>query len=415
MTKVLAVARWEYMEKVKSKAFLLSLVLTPAIMIGMTLIPSMFVRQEEDTTKVIGVLDAGGRVGRLLAERLEGRYLLPDGQPRYLVAILATGPAAATPQAREEADARVQREDIEGYLVLSGSTSVDSVVEYRASNPGDFRLIARVEESLRQIIAEQRLRELGLDPAMLEELQPALSVRSVKLTPRGEEETGFEKMFFSAYIFLMMLFFLIFTSGQLLVRSVIEEKANRIVEMLVSSCSSTDLMAGKVLGLSALGLTQMAFWALIALGLSFQFDVVMVEPGHALLLVLYFILGYLFYAAVFIALGSPLTTEQEAQQVSSYLVMLLVLPIVLALPAIQNPDATWIRVLTFIPFLTPTMMALRIPVQTPPPAEILATVGVMIVSIVAAMWVAGRIFRVALLATGKRATFAEMMRWVRTG
>ncbi len=103
---------------------------------------------------------------------------------------------------------------------------------------------------------------LGLDPAVLRELDVHLDVHMVKVASGGErEDGGFEKVFFSAYVFMMMLFLLIITSGQMLVRSVIEEKSNRIVEVLVSSCSPTELMAGKVLGLSALGLTQMAFWA----------------------------------------------------------------------------------------------------------------------------------------------------------
>jgi ABC-2 type transport system permease protein len=211
-----------------------------------------------------------------------------------------------------------------------------------------------------------------------------------------------------------MLFFLIVTSGQLLVRSVIEEKSNRIVEVLVSSCSPTELMAGKVVGLSALGLTQMAFWGVIGLAVSAQFSLNLIDAGQALLLLIYFILGYLFYAAVFIAAGSPLTTEQEAQQVTSYLVMVLILPIVLALPAMKNPDAAWLKVLTFFPPLTPTMMALRIPIQMPALWEILTTILLMLVSIYGAMVAAGRIFRIAILATGKTPKFKEILRWVRT-
>jgi ABC-2 type transport system permease protein len=175
------------------------------------------------------------------------------------------------------------------------------------------------------------------------------------------------------------------------------------------------LMAGKVLGLSALGFTQMGFWALIGVAMSLQTGIALIDPAHAALLVLYFVLGYLFYAAVFIAFGSPVTTEQEAQQVNGYLVMLLVLPIALAFPVVQNPDAGWIRILTFIPFLTSTMMALRIPVHTPPPGEIIASVIVMLVSIYGAMWAAGRIFRIAILATGKRPSLREVLRWIRTG
>jgi ABC-2 type transport system permease protein len=133
------------------------------------------------------------------------------------------------------------------------------------------------------------------------------------------------------------------------------------------------------------------------------------------LLIIYFVLGYLFYAAVFIGAGSPLTTEQEAQQVTSYLVMILILPIALAFPAMQNPDATWLRVLTFIPFLTPTMMALRIPIQMPSPWEILATMLLMVVSIFFAMVAAGRIFRIAILSTGKSPKLAEIFRWAKEG
>ncbi|MGB2959695.1 MAG: ABC transporter permease, partial [Bacteroidota bacterium] len=199
----------------------------------------------------------------------------------------------------------------------------------------------------------------------------------------------------------------------LLVRSVIEEKSSRIVEVLVSSCSPTELMAGKVLGLSALGLTQMAFWALIGITVSTSFGLDFIAPGQALLLAVYFVLGYLFYAAVFIAAGSPLTTEQEAQQVTSYLVLLLIVPIVLAIPAIKTPDASWLKILTYVPFLTPTMMALRIPIQTPPLWEILSTIALMAVSTYFAMIAAGRIFRIAILSTGKTPKITEIIQWAR--
>ena len=414
MNKVFVVAMWEYLEKVKSKAFVISLILTPLIMVVMTVLPSLFARQEEDVTKVIGVIDRGGGVAPVLAERLSSKYRLPDGQPRYVVDWVRAGEGFASQ--RRKMDERVTGGDIEGYLIVGSDIFSDTLVEYRSANVGDFRVLQRVEETLRQVLTEQRMAARGFDPALLEQIKFPLDIKPIKLSASGkEEEGGFEKTFFSAYLFLMMLFFLILTSGQLLVRSVIEEKSNRIVEILVSSCSPTQLMAGKVLGLSALGFTQIAFWALIAAALSAQTGMVLIEPAHALLLVLYFVLGYLFYAAIFIAFGSPVTTEQEAQQVNGYLVMLLVLPIALAFPVLQNPGAGWIRILTFIPFLTPTMMALRIPVQTPPAGEILASVVLMILSIYAAMWCAGRIFRIAILSTGKRPSLREIIRWVRTG
>ena len=159
----------------------------------------------------------------------------------------------------------------------------------------------------------------------------------------------------------------------------------------------------------------MGFWSLIGVAASLQFGMNLIDLSQALLLVVYFILGYLFYAAIFIAAGSPLNTEQEAQQITSYLVLLLILPIVLALPAMKDPGATWIKVLTFIPFLTPTMMALRIPIQMPALWEILLTVVIMLFSIWGGMVAAGRIFRIGILMTGKSPKIKEILRWIKNG
>jgi|WetSurMetagenome_2_1015567.scaffolds.fasta_scaffold07305_5 ABC-2 type transport system permease protein len=415
MNKILAVARWEYMEKVKSKIFLIGLLLTPLIMVGMGVLPTLFVSQEDEHSRIIGVIDPSGTIIEQFTQRMQTRYLLKNAQPNYIVLPLAVGTGISVADAVADANRRVAADQIDGYFVYPGGGG-DSTVEYRSKTVGDFALPARIEEVLKGVVSEQRVRALGLDPSVLRQIAVKMDVRTVKLSAKGEKENaGFERVFLSAYVFLMMLFLLIVTSGQMLVRSVIEEKSNRIVEVLVSSCSPTQLMAGKVLGLSGLGLTQMAFWALIGVAASLQFGMQLIDPGHALLLVVYFILGYLFYAAIFIAAGSPLNTEQEAQQITSYLVLVLILPIVLALPAMKDPNATWIRVLTYIPFLTPTMMALRIPIQMPKVWEILLTIVIMLISIAGAMVAAGRIFRIGILSTGKSPKLKEIFRWIKNG
>ncbi len=415
MKKILAVARWEYMEKVKSKIFLVGLLLTPLIMVGMGVLPTLLVSQEDEHSRIIGVIDPTGTIIEPFTQRMQTRYLLKNKQPNYIVLPLAAGTRINVDEAVADANRRVASDQIDGYFVFPGGGR-DSLIEYRSKTVGDFALPPRIEDVLKTIIAEQRVKSLGLDPAVLRQIEVKMDIRSVKLSAKGEKENaGFERVFLSAYVFLMMLFLLIVTSGQMLVRSVIEEKSNRIVEVLVSSCSPTELMAGKVLGLSGLGLTQMAFWALIGVAASLQFGMQLIDPGHALLLVVYFILGYLFYAAIFIAAGSPLNTEQEAQQITSYLVLVLILPIVLALPAMKDPNATWIKVLTYIPFLTPTMMALRIPIQMPGLWEILLTIVIMLISITGAMVAAGRIFRIGILSTGKSPKLKEILRWIRNG
>lgn len=416
IAKVISVARWEYLEKVKSKAFLIGLFLTPVLMVGMGIVPTLLITQADTRTKIIGLIDPSGEMAVPLADLVEARYRLADGRPNYIIRPLATGQAFDVKAAAQEADRQTGAGDIEGYCLLGPTAESDTSVEYRSKSVGDIQLLENLQQALRIVLAERKGVAMGLDTSVIRALNVKVDMKQVKLSKTGErEDSGFLQVFFTAYVFLFMLFLLIVTSGQLLVRSILEEKSNRIVEVLVSSCSSTELMSGKVLGLSALGFTQIGFWALIGVIVSLSFGVVLVTPGIAALLVTYFVLGYLFYAAVFIGAGSPLTTEQEAQQVTSYLVMILILPIALAFPAMQNPDATWLRILTFIPFLTPTMMALRIPIQMPSPWEILATILLMLVSIFFAMIAAGRIFRIAILSTGKSPKIADIFRWAREG
>jgi ABC-2 type transport system permease protein len=416
LNKLFAVARWEYIEKVKSKVFLVGLLLTPIVMIGMGIVPTLLATQEDKDIKNIGLIDQSGLVAVSFAQGLESRYHLADGQPNYMVRTIATGSGAGE-SSIDEGSKLVLSNEIEGFVIIGPSLGNDSLkAEYRSKSVGDVRLESRIDETLRDCITTIRAQKLGLDKAVLKNLMVELDLKKVKLAKTGEvQDAGFEKVFFSAFIFLMMMFFMIATSGQLLVRSVIEEKSNRIVEVLVSSCSPSELMAGKILGLSGLGLTQLVVWAIIGLGISAKTGNSVVNPADSLILVVYFILGYLFYAAVFIAAGSPLSTEQEAQQINSYLIILLILPMMLALPAMQHPEALWIRIMSFVPFFTPTMMALRVPIQMPEPWEIILTIVLMLISIYGAMIAAGRIFRIGILSTGKNPGLATLWRWVRTG
>lgn len=415
MTKALTVARWEYLERIKSKAFILSLFLMPIIMLAVGVLPSVLATRADTESKTIGVVDQSGDFAGPLSRSLEERYKLPDGRPNYLlrsIPVASRGDIAATVH---EADSLAIAEEIEGYLIITKSVMRDTALEYRSGNIGNFRITERLTGAVRDIVTERKLRDRGLDPVVVKELTTPIELKTIKLSKTGEaEESGFEQVFFRAYVFMMMLFFLVMTSGQLLVRSILEEKSNRVVEILLSSCSARDLMTGKILGLSGLGLTQMAFWVAIGLAVSIQFEITLIPLGSALLLACYFGLGYLLYASIFVAAGAPVSTEQEAQQITSYLVLILAVPIAVAFVVVQNPHSTMIRVLSFIPFLTPSMMALRIPIQMPPPLEIGGTMLLLVVSTVGAMWLAGKIFQTAILIYGKRPSLGELARLVRS-
>jgi ABC-2 type transport system permease protein len=254
----------------------------------------------------------------------------------------------------------------------------------------------------------------GLDTALIHRLTTRVDLRTIKISEEGvETEAGFGEIFARSYIGLLMIIFMVLTSGQLLVRSLVEEKANRVIEVLLSSCSTRELMTGKILGLSGLGILQMLVYASIGLALALKMNTDIIQPDYFLLILLYAILGYLFYAAIFVAAGSPATTEQEAQQITAYVSMLMIVPFGIVMLVMQNPNSIIVKILSYIPVFTPTVMVLRISVQMPSLLEILATVLLLVISTMAMMWIAGKIFRIAILSYGKRPSLSELIQWIR--
>ena len=410
--KYLEVAKWEFMEKVKSKAFIISLIVMPIIMVLFGVLPGLLASKPDDKTTIIGMIDETGTILDRLSQRLDEKYKLPDGRPNYMIRNIKED--VSTEEQRVRAVRMVTEKKIEGYFYIPATAYDSGKVEYRAENVGNFRVGERFARTIEEVIVEHRLKGQGLDPELVRKMMKGIDVRSIKVSEKGEEkESGFLETFFSAYIVIMMLMFLVLTSGQLLIRSVVEEKSNRVIEVLLSSCSARDLMVGKILGLSGLGILQMVIWGLIGLGIALKTGASLFALENLALSAVYLLLGYLLYSAIFVAAGSPVTTEQEAQQITSYVSLFLVFPIVLAMPAMQNPDSPLIRILTYVPLLTPAFMVMRIPIQMPPLWEILATIGLLIVSSVVMMWVAGKIFRTAILVYGKRPTLSELIRWVR--
>ncbi|MBI3189890.1 MAG: ABC transporter permease, partial [Ignavibacteriales bacterium] len=148
--------------------------------------------------------------------------------------------------------------------------------------------------------------------------------------------------------------------------------------------------------------------------MSLKFGSLPITLSHSLLTFVYFILGYVFYSAVFVTLGAPISTEQEAQQVTGYVTMILILPIMFAFTVLQNPNSMLAKILSFFPLTTPTMMALRIPIQTPYTWELIATIIILLLSSIGMMWIAGKIFRTTILLTGKRPSIMELVQIVRS-
>lgn len=407
LKKALVVARWEFVEKVKTKAFIISLIIMPVFIMVMAVVPSLLMNKPDTTAVNIGIIDETGKIAPQLNESLTEKFKLPDGLPNYNVVTILPSDSA-----REEANRMVLQKVISSYIVVDTSLINSRKFEYVSENVSNFKDISRLQSAVKDILMTNELELRGVSPKIVEEVTKPVKMETVKLSKEGKEEKAHAGSgFVLGYIFIIILAVFVLTSGQLLVRSVVEEKSNRIVEVLLSSTTADEIMTGKILGLSLLGLTQLAIWGLIAFAFGGQLAAFVTVPGSIWWEGVFFILGFLFYSSIFVMAGAPVTTEQEAQQATSYVSMLLFLPIILATLVAQNPSASYIKILTLIPLLTPTMMAFRIPIQTPDLWELVSGSVILLASTYFCMIAAGRIFKIGILVYGKRPTLKELLRW----
>jgi ABC-2 type transport system permease protein len=251
----------------------------------------------------------------------------------------------------------------------------------------------------------------------------------MQLSPGGKSR-DFLTLYFTGLIFVMIIFMTVISYGQVLMRSIIEEKSSRIVEVLVSSLSPSQLMYGKIFGLGAANLTQVAIWVFAGLAIFLYKGPANVpseilgtvfNPIYVGFFVLYLLIAYIMFSTMFAFIGSICTTDKEAQNFIFPITMALVLPIIVNMGIVQDPDATFAVVLSMIPIFTPTIMVLRLTYANldvfsfSEPIILEATIGLIITIVFTALvvWLSAKVFRMGILMYGKRATLPEIAKWVR--
>ncbi len=411
--KLFAVARWEFIEKARTKAFIISLLLTPAIMILFGTLPSLLALRGDDNTKKFAFYDETMALREPVQAILNQKYKLKDGRPNFDLV-----PVDAKLMSREaflkDYSPRIFNGDFTGLFIIPANVEEKHLLEYRSDNVGNIRDIKSIESAIEKVLTEQAAVKKGIDLTVFKSLSQSLETTSLKISKSGDvKESGFLEVFGVAYASVLILFILILGTGQILVRGLVEEKSNRIMEILVSSCSPFELMMGKLIGLSGLGIVQAVVWSGFGVGAVLYFGVSVSALGNIPLVLVFMLFGYLLYASLLLGLGSITTTDQEAQQITSYVSLLLVVPMTLLTVVLQNPNSVIAKVLSFIPFTAPTIMAMRISIQLPPIWEITLSLGILLVSTVIITYFAAKIFRLAILVYGKRPTLPEVLAFLK--
>ena len=436
--KLGVVFRREYLERVRSKWFLVGTLLGPVFFAMITVVPTWISMKQgpgADLTN-IAILDATGTgLGARVAKALNGKY--------------PTSPAPATkalaPErlsvAEDSAVNRVVRKEINGFIVLDSNTIANRYVRYVGRNAGSLSDVEALMSSVRQQVLAQRLEREGLDAARVTALTgDRLETRKERIGNSGREKGGGLGNLAFAYIVAFLLYFMIVLYGQQILRGVMEEKTTRVAEVVVSSVSTDTLLAGKVLGVGLVAITQVVAWVGLTLGMLLYLGPILFAKmgpgagasaaaarglptdaitsalptlGTSVVILAYFVLGFIFYASLFAAVGAMVSSQEDVQQASMPVMLMLISSVIFMGPILTNPGSPLALVMSMIPFSAPILMPLRMSLMGVPWYELAISLGGVALACVAAIWISARIYRVGLLMYGKRPSFAELARWVR--
>jgi ABC-2 type transport system permease protein len=285
--------------------------------------------------------------------------------------------------------------------------------DFTPRSTADIATSSAIEEALHHVLTKEYLAQKGVS-----ESETAALMAPVTLNVLGKNGVhGNSKSSFGvAYVLFFLMYMVVLLYGMNVARSIIEEKTSRVFEVLLATITPDELLAGKILGVGAVGLTQVAIWmaaaGLIAARLGATSGVQISMP-QVVYFIVYFALGYALYSAVAAALGAMTNSEQELQQLNMFLMMPLFFSMLMLMPIVTNPNSLMSRIVSQIPFCAPLLMDLRISISMPQPWEIALSIGLILVTIYAVLWVSSRIYRVGILMYGKKPNLPEILRWLK--
>jgi len=423
--KIFAVIRREYLERVRTKAFWIATFLVPIFFLGYMAVQFQAIKKTSGERK-IAVVDVTGRLAPALAAELAARETArTQAKPgsRGIHWIVETRPITGDlEQTKETLRKEVLDKKIYGYLVLDPTLLEKDRAEYYSISVSEFVALTQLEQAINKVLLRRKIEDRGLPASLGKELERRVDLRTLKVTTKGTtEEKGAGIL--AAIIFMVIMYMTFFMYGFQNLRGVIEEKTNRIVELVIASVRPTELMLGKIIGIGLVGLTQYLIWSLVAMNLSLPgiaSIMAMGESGAPAIplsmigyFLLFFLLGYFLYASVYTAIGAPFNTDQEAQQLSMIPSMLIIGGMAVYPSVMNNPNGPVAVFASLFPFTAPLIMYLRTAIAEPPGWQIALCIVILILSTIGMAWLAGRIYRVGILMYGKKPTLPEIMRWIR--
>lgn len=437
MDKFWVVFKNEYSQVVQKKSFIVGILLTPILMSSFILLPSYFARKTASNTEYLAVVDqSASKIGEEFVSSLEQYKLEDDQTQQYIVDTLVTihrGDTTGYNRIIDSLKTVLNNDEIKYIMIFKPGVEMADSNMLLISNAEGIRTVNRFEKEISKIASTLRLDNSNVNLSVDSVLALTRRVTLPQQDAKGES-VDFATKWFASMMFVMVIYFIIIGYGQVIMRSVIEEKSSRIMEVLVSSVTPFQLMLGKILGLGGATLTQLFIW--IALGLlvyagsgalAMNIDPAVAHVAFNPLVLVFFalflIFGYIMFSTLFALVGSLVNSDKEAQNYIFPVTMLLVLPFIIGISIIQEPNSNMARYMSFIPLFTPTLMMMRVIFIAPSATHYSFFSGILgeatlafillVLTTLLIIWVSARIFRVGILMYGKRPTLAEIVKWVR--
>lgn len=423
----------EYRERVAKKSFIVTTLLMPLLMLALCVAPGLIMALGEQSEADVLVIDNSGRIAQNLTSDEETRFILTD----------------------ITVDSAMRRDDVNAVLVIPAQIidKKNATIDLYNNGASSMSLESKITGQINKTVEDIRLKSYNIEnlDKILDEVKSDVKLQTTRYDREEQESTSTELSFGLGIMLTFVLYMFLLIYGQMVLTSIVEEKSNRVLELVVSSVKPAQMMLGKILGVALVAVTQIVIWAIVMSALvafvvpavlpaEMMSDITAVNAGNLnavsdpdsigvikaaaaltnigymmnimVTLALFLIGGFLFYAAIYAAIGSAVDNIQDASQLTSVVVMPVILGLILAMQAANAPESSLAFWMSMIPLTSPMVMMARIPFGIPG-WEVALSLVILAVSTLAVIWAAGKIYRVGIFMYGKKPTVKELIRWVK--
>jgi ABC-2 type transport system permease protein len=417
------VAKREYLARVKTRGFWIATAVLPLMMVALVVGPSLAASRSHAQARLAIVDTTGAALAGDLTDAL-AQTGMPSAHGEVLFSTTVVPPLADAGMQRRNLNDLVRQKTVDGWLWLDAAGLQQGAFEYHSESVSNLVTLEVLKSRVSAVVSRWRLRQAGLDSAKIAALTRPTDLKTVRISATGSHAEQGVGGFMVAFFLCFLLYITILIYGSQVMQGVIEEKNSRVVEVIASTIRPTELMAGKLVGICLVALTQLTIWVAIAalvrspavaawISLPAGISLPTIAPAVVVHLFVLFLLGFFLYSTLYAMIGASFNSVQEAQQFAGIAIVFIVPPMLFIMPIINAPDSNLAVGMSLFPFFTPLVMMLRIATKMPPAWQIAAGYSLCLATIAGMVWLCARVYRVGILMYGKKPTLREIARWVR--